>query len=31
MGEQNYTPEQIIVKLRSIEILSNQGEYLFES
>ncbi|HPM64427.1 MAG TPA: hypothetical protein PLM88_07865 [Bacillota bacterium] len=31
MGKQNYTPEQIIVKLRSIEILSNQGKTVAEA
>ncbi len=31
MGKQNYTPEQIIVKLRSIEILCNQGRTVAEA
>lgn len=31
MGKQNYTPEQIIVKLRSIEILCNQGKTVAEA
>jgi len=31
MEKQNYTPEQIIVKLRSIEILSNQGKTVAEA
>jgi putative transposase len=31
MGKQNYAPEQIIVKLRSIEILCNQGKTVAEA
>lgn len=31
MGKQNYTLEQIIVKLRSIEILCNQGKTVAEA
>lgn len=31
MGKQNYKPEQIIVKLRSIEILCNQGKTVAEA
>jgi len=31
MSKQNYTPEQIIVKLRSIEILCNQGKTVAEA
>lgn len=31
MGKQNYTPEQIILKLRNIEILCNQGKTVVEA
>lgn len=31
MGKQNYMPEQIIVKLRSIEILCNQVKTVAEA
>lgn len=31
MGKQNYTPEQIIAKSRSIEILCNQGKTIAEA
>ena len=31
MGKQNYTPEQIILKLRNIEILCNQGKTVAEA
>lgn len=31
MGKQNYTPEQIILKLRNIEILCDQGKTVVEA
>ena len=31
MGKQNYTPEQVILKLRNIEILCNQGKIVAEA
>ena len=31
MGKQNYTPEQVILKLRNIEILCNQGKTVAEA
>ena len=31
MGKQNYTPEQVILKLRNIESLCNQGKTVAEA